>query len=307
MHSLLLSLAGSGRADSPAGARRPRRRRVPALLALLLLACAARAHDFWILPSSFTPAVGAELGMRLFVGDGPGDAEPYARNPPHLRRFVLLGPGGGPGGEVAVTGSPGADPAGLVTSAHPGLHVLAYESRGSFIELAPEKFEAYLREEGLEHIVALRTERAATQQPGRELYVRCAKSLLRVGDAPAEGFDRLAGLPCEIVPEVDPTALTPGETGAELPLRVLAQGRPAAGLRVDAISLDDPTRTAQVRTDEQGRAVLRLPAGGRWMLATVHMAPASPDGKPVDGEDFRGNPVHYDWRSAWASLTFATR
>ena len=100
------------------------------LLVALTAAPAALAHEFWLEPSAFRVAPGEELALRLFVGDGfPG--EPYGRNPGHLRRFEVIGPQG----VWSVEGRPGEDPAGRIRPVVPGLHIVAYQSRHSRIEL----------------------------------------------------------------------------------------------------------------------------------------------------------------------------
>ena len=50
----------------------------------------------------------------------------------------------------------GARPAGGVRIDAEGTHCLIYRSRFSYLELPAQKFESYLREEGLEHVIALR-------------------------------------------------------------------------------------------------------------------------------------------------------
>src|SRR5207249_7443329 len=58
------------------------------------------------------------------------------------------------------------------------------------IELEPEKFESYLKDEGLERVVKIRSDRKETLKPGREVFSRCAKTLLKVGAGAADGQDR---------------------------------------------------------------------------------------------------------------------
>ena len=52
----------------------------------------AVAHDFWIRPSTFTPAVGGEIAVALEIGHA-GESEGYARNPARIEQFVIAGPG----------------------------------------------------------------------------------------------------------------------------------------------------------------------------------------------------------------------
>jgi uncharacterized GH25 family protein len=252
------------------------------LAAVGLLAAAALAHDFWIEPPHHRVAKGDTVTLPLRHGDDyPGEAVP--RDELRIEKFAVLGPDG----EAAVKGEDGKDPAGSFAPAKDGIYVVVFRSKRRSIELAAAKFEAYLREEGLEHIVKLREERKETDKPGHEVYSRCAKALIRAGDA-AEGFDRVAGLRCEVVPETNPFAAAPGDA---LTFRVLFEGKPLERGLVVARNNPDPKHTVSARTDAAGRVKLTLDRAGAWMVKCTHMIPA-----PAE--------TGMDWESLWASVTF---
>jgi hypothetical protein len=280
------------------------------------------AHDFWIEATPARPEVGGRVAVRLRVGEHLR-GEPLTRSAARIERFVAVGPAG----ERAIPGIEGADPAGHLLVAEPGLHLLGYRSRRSHVVLPPDTFEAYLAEEGLDHVRAARAARGTSGTPGREVFSRCAKALVPVVATPGEartgpvlperadvaadgagssihaaapasspapspgGHDRVLGLTLELVPEADPHALAPG---AELPLRLLYEGRPLAGALVVAMRRGDPAARVSARTGAAGRVALALAAPDFWLVKAVHMVPA-PAG--VDAE----------WESLWASLTFDTR
>ena len=253
-----------------------------ALAAFSALSGSALAHDFWIEPSTFRPAVGSTVALRLVVGQGfRGDALP--RNPALIVRFVLVSDAG----ETAVAGRPADEPAGSVRIDRPGLQVAGYRSRTSQVSLEPAKFEEYLREEGLEAILTERTRRGEGQKPSRELFSRCARTLLQAGDA-ASGSDRPLGFTLELVAEKNPYALAPG---AELPVRITYEGKPLANALVAALPYDEPDRKLSQRSDANGRVVFRLPRVGVWLVKAVYMV------RTKDNPDA-------DWESFWASLTF---
>src|SRR6185503_3389608 len=95
----------------------------------------------------------------------------------HLGQFVLQGAGT----SVPVVGMPGADPAGAVRVGERGAAMLLYRGTPQPIVLEAAKFESYLREEGLEHVLAARAKAGNSDAPGRERFGRCAKALLAVG------------------------------------------------------------------------------------------------------------------------------
>ena len=205
-------------------ARAPRPQTGAALVAFLLAAQtpALLAHDFWIEPSAFRVEVGARVSVSLRVGEHyKGD--PVPRNPARIRKLTLVGQSG----ETEVPGKDGDDPAGTVIVPAAGLYLIGYHNRPSSITLEAPKFEAYLKEEGLEQVSTQRAERGESEKPAREIYSRCAKALLRAGAGAAGGHDRRLGLPLELVPEADPY----DEDGAaSLPVRLLLRG-PAARRR----------------------------------------------------------------------------
>ncbi len=253
------------------------------MLLLGLSSGGALAHDFWIEPATFHPEVGQRVTIGLRVGDD-FDGEPYARNPYHIRAFVLYAPSA----SNAVPGLVGAEPAGLIRIAEPGLHLIGYWSTHTPLELPADRFEASLKREGLEHIGRERAARGASDEAAVEAFFRCAKALLKVGDGPGRGYDRVLGLPLELVPEADPYRLAPGD---ELPLRALYLGEPLAGLKVVAMNAGAPEARVSGRTAADGRVRLTLDRPGMWLIKGVHMVAAPPE-------------LRADWESAWASLTF---
>src|SRR5262249_9783490 len=133
------------------------------------------AHDFWIEPDSFRPQAGTVLAVHLRVGQNlEGDLVPRADH--LIDRFVMVSESG----EVPIVGPDAGEPAGRVRPGTPGGAVIAYRSLTTPIELEAAKFEAYLRDEGLESIIDERAARGDRAKPGKEIYSRCAKSLLRV-------------------------------------------------------------------------------------------------------------------------------
>lgn len=241
------------------------------------------AHDFWIQPSTFRPKPGTTVELRFLVGEGLiGEVLP--RNTPLIDTFVASGPDG----IVVVPGQHGRDPAGVIRVTQPGVVVVGYRSRRSSTELAPEAFERYLAEEGLEHIVKRAALRPLPGRPVREVFSRCAKALLLAGPPNAQGSDRPLGFTLELVAGKNPYGLRPGD---DLPIRLLYDGAPLADALVVALNREGSGVKVQARSDRDGRVALRLDRPGAWLIKAVHLVPA-----PAD--------VGADWESFWASLTF---
>jgi uncharacterized GH25 family protein len=243
-------------------------------LATLVLAPTLLAHDLWIEPSTFHPAVGERITVALRVGTNL-QGEPMPRVPPLIDRFVL--------GTQPVDGMPGSDPAGIARVADAGPQWIGYQSHAFPMTLEAKKFEEYLKEEGLERIIALRAKSTA---PAKERFYRCAKSLLDVsGSAPV---DRPLGFTLELVPRANPYALRAGDA---LPMSLTFRGKPIANVLVVAMHKNGSVRA---RTDAKGHVSLRIAHRGFWLVKAVHMEPAPPN-------------AGVDWESWWASMTFDLR
>ena len=283
------------------------RARLRSVLCLTLFIVAAGsgvgAHDFWLEPSTFAPGVDEPVRIHLRIGER-FSGESLARNGALIEKFVIVGPSG----ERPVLGRDGVDPAGLVRLDAPGIWFVGYRSRPSAVELAPEKFGQYLREEGLEHIIQERIARKETLLPVRERFSRSVKSLLRYGgDQAVQGYDRALGMTLEFVLDGDPARAS----GGRVPIRLLRNGRPLPGALVVAYRKDSgdtspgptsqdhasesrnqnaSTEASRGRTDRDGRIVLPV-SSGVWLLKSVYMERAS-----------AGSGA--DWESVWSALTF---
>lgn len=251
----------------------------------LVITASALAHDFWIAPTTFKPGLNTLVGLHLQVGHLP-KGDPLPRLEGSFEKFVVVDPSGT---VKDVAGKEAAIPAGIIRVTESGLHIIGYRSRPSPITLDAEKFEAYLREEGMDSIVAEREKRGESSQPGREQFSRAAKTIINVGDGGTTGFDRVLGFRMEIIPEANPCTLKAGD---ELPLRLVFDGAPLEGAEVHAACAEDPDAVTKFRTDKDGRVRVRIDREGHWLLNSVHMV-------RVDGKEC-------DWESVWASLTFGT-
>ena len=249
-----------------------------------LLATPVFAHEFWIEPDTFRPQANEVVPLTFFVGMAyQGDELP--RYTSRIVEFLHFEPGAK---AKPVPGFEGQR-AGLVRTHAPGLHLVAYQSTSTFVELEPEKFKEYLLEEGLDSIVELRRSRGESDKPGRELFARCPKALLQVGDSgDAKDGMRVMGFPVELIAEVNPYELSPGDS---LPIRVFSRGKPLANALVVSFPHEDPEDKPQARTDRDGRATLNLEYSGAWLIKTVLMERIDDDPRA-------------DWQSWWGSLTF---
>lgn len=256
---------------------------IGAIIVTLNVTVPVAAHDFWIEPTSYLPELGSLIGIRARVGDGfLGD--PVPRDSSILEQMVVEDALG----RRPVYGRDGADPAGLLRVTAPGLHAIGYFGKPSRVDLTANKFNIYLQEEGLEAIAAARVRLHQSDAGVRELFTRCAKTLVLLGAPSPDQRDRALGCALELVAERNPYALEPGQT---LPVRLTYNGKPIEGVLVVAMNRRHASEKTSARSDRDGRVRLVLPAGGTWLIKAVHMVAA-----PADADA--------DWSSYWASLTF---
>ncbi len=157
------------------------------------------------------------------------------------------------------------------------------------IEMKGPEFTDYLKEEGLDSIIAARQTAGDADKPAKERYARYAKVAIRTGAGPAAHLTRAAGLKAEFVPATDPTSVRPGQP---ITVQLLADGKPVSGATVSAVS---STEGAPVRgkTDRNGHVTLTLDRAGAWLIKTVHMT-RLPAGSTEN------------WESFWVTLALHT-
>ena len=256
------------------------------LIVGVLIAGTALAHDLYIMPERFR----VEPGKTIAIALHNGDAFPVSEASAPLERVRDFGVSGD-AGVVSVRDlrEDGKRTVGDVEVSGSGTLIATVHTIPNLIHLEAKEFDAYLREEGLQHVLDWRVAHGEAGKPGRERYSKYAKSLLISGAANGLGTT-VEGLLIEIVPETDPGVL---HAGAELPVRVLFHGSPAPDLQVEAAWAGHGGKDVRIagRTDKDGRVRVRLTHPGLWRLHTIRMERCA-DAQAAD------------WESDWASLTF---
>ncbi|MBK7404890.1 MAG: DUF4198 domain-containing protein [Phycisphaerales bacterium] len=257
--------------------------RLLATMVPVLAAAAAQGHQFWISPSAYIAPPDSLIRVELF--HGPRFAgQNVGRDDSQIDRYDLV-----MGGEATpVRGMYGASQ-GFLRPQTPGSGVLVYTTHEHVNVLPAERFEVYLSEEGLDWISQQRARLGETGKEGREAYMRCAKALVNVTDAPtAVPHDMCMNLPYEILLD----DLGDGASGSPVGARVLFEGAPLEGMQVVAVSAAHPDKLIALTSDAEGHVAFTPEEGGPWMLTSLQMV------RDNTREDV-------DWKSYWASLTFS--
>ncbi|TXK65687.1 DUF4198 domain-containing protein [Alkalisalibacterium limincola] len=239
---------------------------VGTLVAGVLAAMPALAHDFWLTAEQRNQD-GSPV-LRMWVGHEMEAEEerPYeAVRSQTLRMYHE-------GRTVALPqrGADGAVPFYALPEGVQGPLLVAMERPEVVLELPEPRFDHYLAEERLADIQALRREGA---EAGPERYTRYLKVLVGPFSQdvmpPEEVGQRL-----EIVVDELPAQPAPG---AKLQARVLFEGAPLPGRSVVALwggetNGSTGSQLTQVEvTDEAGRVSFAYEKDGVWMLRLVHM------------------------------------
>lgn len=261
-----------------------------ALVFLLFIICAplsVSAHDYWLEPETFFAAPNQSVSVRMNMGDR---LQIETERPLQILRtvsFQLYGRNSIL--NLLSISRDGQMPASVITPRRAGNYLLAMERNPASIELEAAQFTAYLREEGLDEIIARRATLGESERAGRERYRRYLKSLLQVGDRRDSTFSRRVGHRLEIVPIENPYRLRAGDT---LRVRLYFENRPFAGARVFALNRNARLETS---TSADGTASFRLDHTGLWLIRLVHMRRCAEDCAETE------------WESFWSAFTFGLR
>jgi uncharacterized GH25 family protein len=255
--------------------------RMALLLALAVtVPTAATAHDTWLRPERYHVRPGERVALELTSAmQFPEPETAVTRD-----RLAAMGMRVGEKPMALRAHRPGARSQRLSAPARTeGIATVWIETKPRDIDLTPDEVEEYLAEAGADDVRDLW--RAKGRGPWRETYVKLAKSFVRVGDSGGDrSWSEPVGLALEIVPEDDPTALTPGQP---LRLRVLEDGGPAIGLSVAAVAAGGGHPVTQT-TGTDGRIALPLSRPGQWLVKATRIRPGTDAGT---------------WRSRFATVT----
>lgn len=263
-------------------------RQILAVAVVAFNACLAQAHEFWIDPVAFHVSVETPVVADLRVGQlYNGSAQSYF--PKNFRQFEIAQGDA----RVAVEGRLGDRPAlsqafekeGLVVLLHVTTDFrLAYDDFG--------KFRSFVIHKDAEWVLETHETRGLPEKGFGEAYSRYAKSLVAIGDG--AGHDRVFGLETELVAGANPYT---EDLSGGMPVSLLYEGSPRANAQIEVFEKDaaGEVRIFTVKTDAEGRAVVPVSPGNRYMLDAVVLREPAPT---IASE------LNAVWESLWANLTF---
>lgn len=257
-----------------------------ALLATLLIVSTGFAHDLYLMPARFVVTEHAVITVGLQNGDSfpESDVSPVLERVRDMRLISATR-----AWEMENLHVAGKSVQGEIRIPQAGSFVLTARTIPHAFLLGATEFNAYLKEEGLDHVLAWRQQHSETESAGRERYAKFAKALLTTGGN--NSFHTApVGLAMEIVPETSPYDLK----DTNLPIRILLDGKPLEDVQVETawVNAGKPAKIVVVgRTDADGHLVIPGVSSGKWRIHSVFM------------ERCKDQNVA-EWESKWASLTF---
>ncbi|GMU45070.1 MAG: DUF4198 domain-containing protein [Xanthomonadales bacterium] len=242
-----------------------------ALAALLALAPAAQAHKAWLLPSA-TVLSGDQPWVTV---DAAVSNDLFYFNHVPLRTENL---------HITAPDGSAATPQNLHTGKYRSVFDLQLQQGGTYrIAVTSAGLMARWEERGEPRGWRGSAENFVREVPqdAEKLQVTQASNRIETfvtNGAPSEGALKPTGVGLELIAATHPNDLYAGETAK---FRMTMDGKPAAGVRVEAIAggtrYRDALQEIVATTDEQGNFSLSWPASGMyWLQAVVQDDQASP-------------------------------
>lgn len=259
--------------------------KVGILVAALLVMFICMSHEFWLQPKKYRYKIGEEMKVDFMVGESfTGEFWDLKRHKVEKLEMYNFSGKRDLLKEVKITVGNNL----FYKFAQAGTHVLIMQSDAAYIELEAEKFNDYLKEDGLDYILDERKKSNELNKPSREYYTRFTKLLVQSGDKLDDTFRKKAGLRMEIVPDKNPYALASGDY---LQCQVLFEGKPCAHTLVKVWShIGNKVFLQNIYTESDGTIKFPISNKGPWMVSSVRMIHSEKDESM--------------YHSLWASLVF---
>ena len=161
------------------------------------------------------------------------------------------------------------------------------QTKNALNEWEAEKFNAFLKENGLDEIIRPSNKNQHACIPTNEYYSGYTKLLVQVGEKKDDTHKKLNNFPVEIVPLENPYSL---KIGDPIHFKILFDGKPVFGVRVKVWNrFDNRTTIQNIYTEKDGTLETRVSSPGPWMVSVVRMVPSKQPG--ADWQSYRGSLV----------------
>lgn len=260
-------------------------KRLFTFLLVILSTLAVQSHEFWLQPKKFKYALNEEMNVAFLVGEN-FEGEPWDLKKNKVEKLELSHLTKTT--DLRLQVKPDAKEKLKYKFTEEGTFLLSMQSNEASIELDAEKFNNYLKEDGLENVLDIRTKTNTLDKPAKEFYSRYVKLFVQAGNKTDDTYKKRTGMRIEIIPKQNPCLL---KSGDYLQCLVLFNGKPSAHQMVKVWNkIGNTTFQQNNYTENDGTVKFPISSKGPWMVSTVIMIPSEKPGA--------------DWQSFWSSLVF---
>ena len=264
--------------------------RLVVLLSIFLIA-PVLAHDLFLKLDNYFVKPGEKISIKIL--NGSFEKSEAAVSFERLADVSVIAPAGGRSKLAASDITKDNKTAYLnFQPSETGTYVAGLSTMPREIELSGKDFNGYLSHDGIPDTLAERRAKKELGKAVRERYSKHVKIIFQTGDTRTDSYSERFGYPVEIVPVQNPYLAKVGDT---LDFLCLKDGQPIVNQFV--MTGRDNGKViragANVRTDKNGIAKIKLSAPGKWYVKFINMRPLTE--------------ANLNYESKWASLSFAVK
>lgn len=268
-------------------------KRTTLLFFVSVLSVIAFAHEFWLYPQKFFYTIRETANIRFQAGEN-FTGKNWVGNKDKVQELLHYTPTGNIIDLSSRLSANKGDSLQLPLQEE-GTHMIIFHSTNSFINLEAQKFNSYLKEDGLDKTILYRKAHNEEQINGKEYYQRSAKTIIQVSGLLTDECTKPTRLPLDIIPEENPHSipvLNSSESAKKVKFRVLFNGEPLnnALIKIWYHSSKTQVNMDTARTNKKGWMITERHSGP-FLVSCVHMERNDKDKEA-------------DWQSYWASLSF---
>jgi uncharacterized GH25 family protein len=230
----------------------------------------AQVQPFWLQPDKFSYKTGEELKLNFSTGEDfiaePIDAKISSIEKLELHTLEKIT-------DLKTSFKEGKKDNLSVQLSNEGTYIISLQSAPAFVETESVKFNAYLKDNGLDDALHYREQNHQSDIPGTELFTECAKLIIQTGGKGDATFKKSTGLPLEIFVEKNPCNIKVGEM---VRFKVMFRNKPLFGARVMIWNRADNRTTRQpVYTMKDGTIEARISSNGPWLMTVLTAIPST--------------------------------
>jgi len=261
-------------------------KKILSLFLLLFFSFLLSAHEFWLEPEKFIYEPGDPINIRFLVGEN-FEGENWSGNSLKVNQLNFYSKDYTDDLSSEISDEKGDSI--QISLYDEGTAMLTFNSNNSFINLDAEKFNEYLKEDGLQTAIDYRREHNESDSAGKEFFQRSVKTILQIGEVKDNTSSKKTNLPLDIIPLQNPYDLKENDS---LTVKILFKKTPLKNAHIKAWNrIDNHTTFTDYTSDEKGEIHLPVNQKGKWMISTVKMVRLN-------------NNKEADWQSYWGSLTW---